>query len=76
VRHLPGNNRVRFNRGKYGTKTISNQNNTMICSRCHSATPSEDCYVCHEPQPDEPDAFLIAKAAAIDQEIDAESPLT
>jgi recombinational DNA repair protein RecR len=48
----------------------------MICSRCHSATPSEDCYVCHEPQPDEPDAFLIAKAAAIDQEIDAESPLT
>lgn len=61
---------------KAGGSNLPNQTNKMTCSRCASTSPNRDCYVCDEPEPDEPDAFLLAKAAAIDQEIADESPLT
>jgi recombinational DNA repair protein RecR len=40
----------------------------MTCSRCGCTAPNSSCYVCAEPERDEPDAFRAAKDAAFDDE--------
>jgi len=44
----------------------------MTCSRCNSATPNSSCFVCAEPEHDEPDAFHAFKdhAFSLEQELD------
>lgn len=42
----------------------------MTCSRCHSTKPNSECYVCATDEPDEPDAFRLAKDADFEHESD------